>query len=118
VTHRLDERIAVRCRKGPSALAAGLALVLGLALAACEREDRAEVEESLERAGDEVDEAWREARPEIEEGARDVGDAVGKGVEAAGEVLQRGGEELQEDARDTAATTLPDTVRRDTMVLD
>lgn len=107
MTHRLDERIAGRCRKSPSALAAGLALVLGLALAACEREDRAE-----------VDEAWREARPEIEEGARDVGEAVGKGVEAAGEVLQRGGEELQEDARDTAATTLPDTVRRDTMVLD
>ena len=97
-----------------------LALLAALALPAqaCDREDERDVERSLEEAAEEVDEAVREARPKVEEGLEDAGRAVGRGVEAAGEALQRGGEAIQEEARDPDDTTLPDTVERDTMILE
>jgi F0F1-type ATP synthase membrane subunit b/b' len=86
---------------------------LALPMAACDREDQAKVEEELEQVEENVDEALEDAEPVIEEGVREAGKAVGKGVEAAGELIQKGGEELQEEVRDTSASTLPDTVTKD-----
>jgi hypothetical protein len=94
-------------------IAAGL-LLLALPLAACSKQDEAEVNRKLDEAGQKAEEKWKQAEPEIKEGVRDAGEAVGKGVEAAGELIQKGGEELQEEARDTTKSTLPDTVRPDT----
>ena len=104
-------------RRGAAAFLA-IVFLAALSLAGCDREDRADVERSVDEAGEEAEEAWNEAEPEIREGLRDAGEVVGKGVEAAGEVIQRGGEELQEEARDTTATTLPDTVASDTVILE
>lgn len=97
--------------------AAAVALLVVFPLAGCDREDQAEVEERLEKLGDEAEQRWKKAEPEIREGVRDAGQAVGKGIEAAGEVIQRGGEELQEEVRDPSESTLPDTVSGDTAVL-
>lgn len=93
--------------------AATVLLLLTLPLASCDREDQAEVDEKLKEVEEDVERAWEKAEPEVREGVRDAGEAVGKGLEAAGELIQRGGAELQEEARDTSASTLPDTVSRD-----
>lgn len=99
--------------------AVALALFLStLPLAGCDREDQADVDRTLDEASEKVDAAVEKAEPAVQEGLRDAGEAVGKGLEAAGEVVQQGGENLQEEARDTTETTLPDTVSDSTMVLE
>lgn len=108
----------MRLERAPFGAAAVFAAALCLVLpaAACDREDQDRMQEDLNELGEKAEEAIEEARPKVEEGVREAGEAVGKGLEVAGEVIQKGGEELQEDLRDTTATTLPDTVK-DTILL-
>ncbi len=97
--------------------AAAVSLLAILPLAGCDREDKAEVDRALDELGEKAEQTWKEAQPQIKEGVRDAGEVVGKGIEAAGEVMQRSGEKLQDEARDTTDSTLPDTVSGDTAVL-
>ncbi len=97
----------------PAAVAATL-LLLALPLAACSKENHQQVEQKLDQLSKEAQQKLEEAEPRIQEGVRDAQKMVGKGVEAAGELIQKGGEELQNEARDTSKSSLPDTVTPDT----
>lgn len=102
-----------RCRAHPAATAALLVLFVA-PLAACSNEDQTQLNRKLEELGKEAQQKLKEAEPRIQEGVRDAQEVVGKGVEAAGELIQKRGEELQKGARDTSASSLPDTLSPDT----
>jgi parvulin-like peptidyl-prolyl isomerase len=117
----------VTVHRFPARLAALAATLLALAfpIVSCSKEDRSQVdqkvdelgketEQKLDELGEQAEQKLKEAEPQVRESMRDAQQAVGKGVEAAGELIQKGGEELQQEARDTTKSTLPDTVTRDT----
>jgi hypothetical protein len=101
-----------RLSANPAAIAATLLLVT-LPAAACSKENQAQVDQKLEQLSKEAQQKLEEAKPRVEAGVRDAQKAVGKGVEAAGELIQKSGEELQDGARDTSQSSLPDTVTPD-----
>lgn len=80
----------------PSLLTAALLVGAPLALTACERETRTEVEadgdyRSRTEVGvdDRVEEGAREAGQEIEEGARELGEDIERGAREAGDAIDR-----------------------------
>ena len=93
---------------------AAILLLVTLFAVACSKENQAQVDQKLDELSKEAQQKVDEAKPRIEAGVRDAQKAVGKGVEAAGELIQKGGEELQDEARDTSQSSLPDTVAPDT----
>jgi hypothetical protein len=77
------------------------AVLLGLTLAACHKEDDKRLNEGpAERAGREIDQATAKAAVELDKAATHAEHNINKAAEVIGEKLEKAGEKVQESARE------------------